>query len=109
MFQPLSNSAEKGWRQCCWRVAPSLCHPRDSDHSGTPPALAALNESIDLLEVHVTFDRRCTDPTPPLTFTELAMVTKQTGLLPRCASPTRTRLLRSANQDPIYQEPQPGA
>jgi len=50
-----------------------------SDHSGTPwPALAALNESIDLLEVHVTFDRRMYGPdtSSSLTFTELAMVTE---------------------------------
>ncbi len=50
-----------------------------SDHSGTPwPALASLSESIDLLEVHVTFDRRMYGPdtSSSLTFTELAMVTE---------------------------------
>jgi N,N'-diacetyllegionaminate synthase len=49
-----------------------------SDHSGTPwPALASLVESIDFLEVHVTFDKSMYGPdtSSSLTFTELAMVT----------------------------------
>ena len=48
-----------------------------SDHSGTPwPALACLGKCIDLLEVHVTFDRRMYGPdtSSSLTFSELTMV-----------------------------------
>ncbi len=48
-----------------------------SDHSGTPyPALASLAAGVDLVEVHVTFDRRMYGPdtTSSLTFAELEMV-----------------------------------
>lgn len=49
-----------------------------SDHSGTVyPALAAMAREVDLLELHVTFDRRMYGPdsSASLTFEELAHVT----------------------------------
>lgn len=48
-----------------------------SDHSGSPyPTLAAMASCVDLIEVHVTFDRRMYGPdtTSSLTFAELSMV-----------------------------------
>ena len=48
-----------------------------SDHSGTIwPSLAALASGVELLEVHVTYDRRMYGPdsTSSLNFSELAMV-----------------------------------
>ncbi|MCR8545113.1 MAG: N-acetylneuraminate synthase family protein [Prochlorococcus marinus CUG1432] len=48
-----------------------------SDHSGTPwPSLAALALEIDLLEVHVTFDRSIYGPdsSSSLNFSELSMI-----------------------------------
>lgn len=48
-----------------------------SDHSGTPyPALAALARGCDLLELHVTFDRRLFGPDVPasVTFDELSFI-----------------------------------
>lgn len=48
-----------------------------SDHSGTPfPALAAMVRGCDLLELHVTFDRRLFGPDVPasVTFEELAFI-----------------------------------
>lgn len=50
-----------------------------SDHSGTPyPALAAMARGCDLLELHVTFDRRLFGPDIPasVTFDELALIRK---------------------------------
>jgi N,N'-diacetyllegionaminate synthase len=49
-----------------------------SDHSGTPyPALAALGQSVDLIEVHVVFDRGMYGPDAKssLTFAELTELT----------------------------------
>jgi N-acetylneuraminate synthase len=48
-----------------------------SDHSGSPfPALAAIARGCDLLEVHVTFDRRMFGPdtASSLTFDELRLI-----------------------------------
>ena len=48
-----------------------------SDHSGTPfPALAALARGCDLLELHVTFDRRLFGPDVPasVTFEEFQLI-----------------------------------
>ncbi len=48
-----------------------------SDHSGTPyPALSAMANGVDLLEIHVTFDRRMYGPdtSSSLTFGELSMI-----------------------------------
>ncbi|MFC7057713.1 N-acetylneuraminate synthase family protein [Halovenus salina] len=48
-----------------------------SDHTGSPhPAMAAISRGVDLLEVHVTFDRRMFGPDADssLTFKELTTV-----------------------------------
>lgn len=48
-----------------------------SDHSGTPwPALAAMARGCQVIEVHVTFDRRMFGPDVPasITFDELALI-----------------------------------
>ena len=50
-----------------------------SDHSGTPyPALAAMARGINLLELHVTFDKTMYGPDTPasVTFDELAFICK---------------------------------
>ncbi len=48
-----------------------------SDHSGTPfPALAAIGRGADVVELHVTFDRRMFGPDTPasVTFAEFASI-----------------------------------
>ncbi len=57
-----------------------------SDHSGTPfPALAAMARGADVIEVHVTFDRRMFGPdvASSITLDELALLTQARGAFAR--------------------------
>lgn len=53
-----------------------------SDHTGTPfPSLMAMARGADLIEVHVTFDKRMYGPDViTLTFDELSLLCKAPGI-----------------------------